>query len=120
MLNLDTHILLHALAGALTPAERSTLAAEPWGISDIVFWEIEMLYLKGRIAFGLDHPPLVTALRRITVWPITPEICAELGTLDFHSDPADEIIAATSLAHDVPLATRDVKIRSSRRVRFAA
>ena len=103
----------------LTETERSRLAEELWGISDIVFWEIERLHARGRIAFGLDYPPLVTVLRRIEVWPITPEICVRLRTLDFHSDPADEIIAATSLEYDVALMTRDSTIRTSKLVRFA-
>ena len=55
MQNLDTHILIHAIGGLLTQAERKVLAADEWGISDIVLWEIEMLYARGRIAFGLDH-----------------------------------------------------------------
>jgi PIN domain nuclease of toxin-antitoxin system len=118
MLNLDTHILIHAISGLLTGAERQELAAAPWGISDIVFWEIEMLHARGRIRFGLDHPPLIEVLRRVHIWPITPAICRKLRTLDFHSDPADEIIAATSLAYDVPLVTRDSKIRSSKLLRF--
>ena len=40
MLNLDTHILIHALDGTLTPVERRLLSAEPWSISAIVLWEI--------------------------------------------------------------------------------
>jgi PIN domain nuclease of toxin-antitoxin system len=118
MLNLDTHILIHAVSGLLTHAERQVLAADEWGISDIVLWEIEMLHVRARIAFGLDHPPLADALRRVQIWPITPEICRKLRVLDFHSDPADEIIAATSLAQDVPLVTRDARIRLSKLVRF--
>jgi PIN domain nuclease of toxin-antitoxin system len=34
--------------------------------------------------------------------------------LDFRGDPADEIIAATSVVHRVPLLTRDRRIRGSR------
>ena len=118
MLNLDTHILIHAVSNLLTPAERQVLAADEWGISDIVFWEIEMLYIRGRIKFGSDHPPLIDALRRVKIWPINREVCQRLRTLDFHADPADEIIAATSLAHNVPLVTRDDKIRTSKLLRF--
>ncbi|HEY7838420.1 MAG TPA: hypothetical protein VIC54_07465 [Terriglobales bacterium] len=33
--------------------------------------------------------------------------------LDFKADPAAEIIAATSLAHRVPLLTRDSRLRGS-------
>jgi PIN domain nuclease of toxin-antitoxin system len=118
MLNLDTHILIHAVSNLLTNAERQLLAAEEWGISDIVLWEIEMLYERGRIGFGLDHPPLIESLRRVKIWPISPEVCLALRALDFHSNPADEIIAATSLAYDIPLVTRDARIRKSKLVRF--
>ena len=43
-------------------------------------------------------------------------MCREMLTLDFSSDPADELIAAASLAHGVPLVTRDRKIRKSKLV----
>ena len=119
MLNLDTHILIHAVSNSLTNAEREVLAAENWGISDIVLWEIEMLYSRGRIRFGPDYPLLAEALLQIHIWPITLRTILHLRALDFHSDPADEIIAATSLAYDVPLVTRDTKIRASKLVRFA-
>jgi PIN domain nuclease of toxin-antitoxin system len=118
MLNLDTHILIGAVSGMLTRAERQLLAAGEWGISCIELWEIEMLYGRGRIAFGLDHAPLTASLRHIKIWPVTTAICLKLRDLDFHSGPADEIIAATSLAHDVPLVTRDAKIRQSKLLRF--
>jgi PIN domain nuclease of toxin-antitoxin system len=39
--------------------------------------------------------------------------------LDFQSDPADELIAATSVVHKVPLLTRDRRILSSNVVPFA-
>ena len=118
MLNLDTHILLHALAGNLEPAERELLAADDdWGISAIVLWEIEKLYQKGRIRHGLDYGPMTLALQRLEIWPITVDVCRNLRALDFSSDPADELIAATSLTHGVPLVTRDSRIRNSKVVR---
>ena len=40
-------------------------------------------------------------------------------TLDFNADPADHLIVATSIVHDVPLMTRDVKIRRSKLVPLA-
>ncbi len=114
MLNLDTHILLHALDGKLTPRETKALDGEPWGISAIVLWEIEKLYEKGRIRYGLDEPILSRCIEQLLVWPVTPPVCLKLRLLDFESDPADELIAATSLAYDVPLVTRDVRIHSSK------
>jgi PIN domain nuclease of toxin-antitoxin system len=114
MLNLDTHVLLHAVNGQVSDEEASVLAANPeWGISAIVLWEIEKLYQRGRIGYGLDHRPLARVIERLTVWPVNADICFNLRALDFSSDPADELIAATSLTFTVPLVTRDRKIRTS-------
>jgi PIN domain nuclease of toxin-antitoxin system len=55
-------------------------------------------------------------LARVHTWPITLDICRALRGLDFRADPADELIAATSVVHRVPLVTRDRVIRKSRRV----
>ena len=118
MLNLDTHILLHLFEDRLQPLERRILTEDgDWGICAIVLWEIETLYAKGRILYGLDYAPLLNSIRRLHIWPITVEVCLNLRLLDFESDPADELIAATSLTHDVPLITRDARIRSSKLVR---
>ncbi|HLH18339.1 MAG TPA: PIN domain-containing protein [Bryobacteraceae bacterium] len=114
MLNLDTHILLFALEGKLRPRERAVLAGERWGISDIVLWEITKLRQNGRIDLGLDSPVLARAVKRLVIWPIDQKVCRAMLSLDFSSDPADELIAATSLAHGVPLLTRDQKIRKSK------
>ena len=119
MLNLDTHILVFALSGALTPAEKAVLAAQPWGVSDIVFWELSMLIRRGRIVLDPDDPVVKGVLGQLHVWPITLEIANTIDTLDFSSDPADELIAATSLHHNIPLVTRDGRIRKSRIVPFA-
>jgi PIN domain nuclease of toxin-antitoxin system len=53
------------------------------------------------------------------VWDIDREVCrAMVRDLDFESDPAGELIAATSIVHRVPLVTRDEKILRSRMVPF--
>ena len=118
MLNLDTHILLHALHGRLELSEQQLLTDDgDWGISAIVLWEIEKLHQKGRILHGLDYGPLAIALQRLEVWPISVDVCRNLRKLDFTSDPADELIAATSLTHNVPLVTRDARIRASKVIR---
>ncbi len=118
LLNLDTHIVLRAFDGRLEPDERRILTENSaWGISAIVLWEIETLARKGRIVHGLGYEPLAAALGRLRVWPITADICRNLRRLDFASDPADELIAATSLTHGVPLLTRDSRIRTSRVIR---
>ena len=119
MLNLDTHILVHSLEDELSSAERRILAADEWGISAIVLWEVAKLAQIGRIEFDLDDPRIRRALRQIRVWPLTPAICHASCQLDFQGDPADELIAATSIVEDVPLLTRDRTIRTSRLVPLA-
>lgn len=118
MLNLDTHILIKALEGALTPHERKILSQDAdWSISAIVLWEIEKLHGCSRLHYGLDYPPLTSALDRLEIWPINRSVCLNLRSLDFTSDPADELIAATSLTHRIPLVTRDRRIRESKIIR---
>ena len=119
MLNLDTHILIHALNGTLTPKEKETLSSKAWSISAIVLWEIAKLFELGRIEIDLDDPEVIRVLSKIHVWPIDLDICRQLRHLDFDSDPADELIAATSIVHRVPLVTRDTKIRKSHKVPLA-
>lgn len=119
MLNLDTHVLLHALAGTLRPREGRLLASDAWSISAICLWEISELVQLGRIELELDAVELTRTLARIHTWPITLDICRAIRTLDFRGDPADELIAATSLTHHIPLLTRDRRIRRSRRVPLA-
>jgi PIN domain nuclease of toxin-antitoxin system len=63
---------------------------------------------------------LARALARIHTWPLTLDICRSIKSLDFDSDPADEIIAATSVVHRVPLMTRDRKLRRSKLVSIAS
>jgi PIN domain nuclease of toxin-antitoxin system len=119
MLNLDTHILLYALTDDLTSREKDLLSNDSWSISAIVLWEIAKLAELGRIKIDLDHPELTGTLARIQTWPLTLDICRAIGSLDFDSDPADEMIAATSIVHHVPLVTRDRRIRRSKRVPIA-
>lgn len=119
MLNLDTHILLGALADEVTRREREMLAREPWSVAAIVLWEIGKLAELGRIAVDLDDAELTRTLARVHVWPLTLDVCRAIRTLDFRGDPADELIAATSVVHRIPLVTRDARIRRSKRVPLA-
>ena len=118
MLILDTHILLYALAGGLRPKEKKALSDQPWSISGIALWEITMLKRRRRIEFDWKDPAVIKALGRIHVWPITQEVSRVLENLDFRGDPADEIMAATSLLHKLPFATRDANIRKSKLLKF--
>ncbi len=113
MLNLDTHILVRALDGRLTTRERALLQAHPWGISAMVLWELHALVRRGRLQMSLDDPDFLDVLRHCTVWPVDVEVARATALLDFQSDPADELIAATSLVHHVPLLTRDAVLLGS-------
>lgn len=119
MLNLDTHVFLHAIAGKLTTREDALLRGDRWGISAIVLWEIAKLAQLGKIQVDLDDPDVVRVLGAVHVWPLTREIARASTKLDVRSDPADELIAATSLVESVPLLTRDKKLRRSKVVPLA-
>jgi len=119
MLNLDTHILLHALGGRLTARERVLLSRDSWSISAIVLWEICQLQQLGRIDLDLDDGDVRRALARIQTWPLSWEVCRESCRLDITGDPADELIGATSIVHGVPLVTRDQRLRRSKRIPLA-
>ena len=119
MLNLDTHLLIFALAGGLTRRERRLLAGNRWSISAIVLWEVAKLSQLGRITLDINSPDFSRALSRVHIWPLDLSVCRKLRELDFTGDPADEIIAATSLVHNVPLLTRDRQIRKSKMIPLA-
>lgn len=119
MLNLDTHILLGLFYGELSDPEQSLIRGESLAVSDIVLWEIAKLAQHGRIDIDFNDSIFRRAMRQLTVYPITVEIARQSTLLDFRSDPADELIAATSIVEGIPLLTRDRKILKSRLVPLA-
>jgi PIN domain nuclease of toxin-antitoxin system len=119
MLNLDTHLVVALLDGSLSSRETTVVSIEPLAISPIVFWELAKLAQLRRLRMDFDSLEFRNFLRQVTVIPITFEIALISTQLDFHSDPADEIIAATSVIHRIPLLTRDRKIRKSKMVPLA-
>ena len=116
MLNLDTHILIFAVRDQLRPPEQALLAQSRWSISAIVLWELAKLVETGRVSIDLDDQDVLRVLSRLHVWPITLAIARASTRLDFKSDPADELIAATSVVQDIPLVTRDRVILQSKTV----
>lgn len=81
-------------------------------MADISIWEISMLVKKGRIE--IDTTPahfinLYLQSRNISVKSITPEISelsVNLGD-EINNDPADRLIAATSIINNARLITAD-------------
>ncbi len=119
LLNLDTHVLLHAFAGSLTSREAELLSSHGWGISAGVLWEISKLVQLERVELDLDEGEVSRSLSSLHTWPLDLEVCRTSTRLDFRSNPADELIAATSVVHGVPLLTRDKRILASKQVPLA-
>jgi PIN domain nuclease of toxin-antitoxin system len=115
---LDTHVWIWVSIEhktALNGKAKSLLRQDrqKW-ISAISCWELAKLVEKKRISFSI---PLVTWIRRslnefnINVADLSPEIAVESTQLrDFHNDPADQIITATSRVLGMPLLTSDKRI----------
>ena len=120
MLNLDTHVLVFALTDELRGAETRLLRSDRWSVSAIVLWEIAKLVQLGRIDVDLRDAAVVRAISAVHVWPITLDIAVASTQLDVRADPADELIAATSVVHQLPLVTRDRSLRRSKLVPLAA
>jgi PIN domain nuclease of toxin-antitoxin system len=114
MLNLDTNIVVNFFANSLSRAEIEVMDGQKFGICSIVLWELAKLKQLGRISFGPDDPRVLQFISETRIWAIDVDVAVASTRLDFRSDPADELIAATSLVHQVPLLTRDTVIRSSK------
>ena len=116
MLSLDTHIVVALLNGELTERERELVTGDTLAVSDIVLWELAKLVELGRLELDLEDIEFRLFLRSVAVLPITIEIASTSTELDFKSDPADEIIAATAIVEGAPLLTRDRRILKSKMV----
>ncbi len=87
-------------------------------ISDISIWEISMLIKKRKIEVATSAANFLNLFiqsRNISVQSISPEI-AELSVnfgAKINNDPADRIIAATSIIHNARLVTADQNLRNS-------
>jgi PIN domain nuclease of toxin-antitoxin system len=114
----DTHALLWWQAGGdrLSPtAARRIDRAHVVYVSPITCWEIAMLVTKGRVA--LDRPVNawindLLASSPADIADLTPAIAVLAGQLqDFHGDPVDRIIYATAATRQLPLITKDTRLR---------
>lgn len=127
---LDTHILLwwtaddHHLKGPQRATiEHALQAGERLGVSAISFWEIAKLAERGRLRFSRSLDQVFSEIEahpEIDLYPLSPRISIESTRLGprFHTDPADQIIAATARVHGLRLVTADDRIRASGVVAF--
>ncbi len=124
MIVLDTHTWLWwAGDHERLPARlrRGLAAEEDLVISAISCWEAAMLIERGRLTLAPDGRSGIrraASIPNLRVADVTEAIATNAGLLgpDFHGDPADRIIVATALELNAPLATKDERIRRSRRV----
>ena len=85
-------------------------------ICDISIWEISMLIKRKRIVVDATASGFINLLlqsRNYLVQEITPEI-AELSVnfgTEINQDPADRLIAATSILENAPIITADENLR---------
>jgi PIN domain nuclease of toxin-antitoxin system len=83
-------------------------------LSDISLLEASTLARKGKVDFGMKFSNwLEFALaENLQLLPISARIAAAENNLprNFHGDPADRIIAATAVAHQLTLLTPDPEI----------
>ena len=127
MIVVDTHIIIW---NALKPkmlsgkAEKAISAANNSdGIifCEISLWEIAMLMHKERLSIDIEYTEFIQLIlesNKYVFRGITPEI-AWLSTglfSDNNKDPADRIIAATSIIENANLVTADNELRQSKKV----
>ena len=72
-----------------------------------------------RIEIDLNDSEIKSFFNGLKIIPINLQVIQSINCLDFKSDPADEIIAATSLTYNIPLLTRDEKLIASKKTPLA-
>ena len=121
MILLDTHVWLFWVNDDRELISKKALTAinraESFGVSVISCWEIAMLVAKQRLAFNMDVQDWVNQASKypgIRLIGLDAEVAVLSTRLpgNFHGDPADRMIVATCMKHNVPLISKDKTIRS--------
>jgi len=118
---LDTHAWVWWVSEPekLSARAREAIAgARELAVSPLSCWELATKVTRGRLRLDREldvwiHQAL--SRPRLRVAELLPEIAVaagRLGSVGFHGDPADRMIAATALHHGVAVVTKDRKIRS--------
>jgi PIN domain nuclease of toxin-antitoxin system len=124
MILLDTHALIWWIEESGHLSKRAAAAIEEHGpalVSPISFWELTVLVDRGRVSVDRDLPRWcrdLLASATAEVATLTPFAAISAARLpEFHGDPADRLIYATARELDVPLVSKDAKIREYARRR---
>lgn len=123
MIILDTCALIFDALAPGKLSNKALLAVEKGdeqgllACSDISLWEISMLIKKGRLDPGTDTISFINlalSARKIKVMPITPNIAymSSFHKSFVHHDPADRLIAATTIHYKGALVTCDGLLRN--------
>ncbi len=128
MILLDTHAWIwfvddpRQLSGPARKVIEAASAANSLVISSISTWEVAMLTAGGRLKLTIDVRDWIAKCESLPFFNFVPVDNAIFMRSVFlpgplHADPADRIIIATALMQEIPIVTKDRKIRTYRRVR---
>jgi len=127
MIVVDTHIIIwnalkpEMLSGKAEKAISAANNSDGIIFCEISLWEIAMLMHKERLSIDIEYTEFILLIlesNKYVFRGITPEI-AWLSTglfSDNNKDPADRIIAATSIIENANLVTADNELRQSKKV----
>ena len=114
---LDTHAVLWIAESSARLSSRVRALArshesDTFGVAAISLLEIARKAHDGEISLAPNPAEWLADLGlRFHVWPLTPQIAWRSVTLDWaHKDPADRLIVATALEHELTLVTHDKEI----------
>jgi len=120
MILIDTHVWVWWNAKQEQRLSRAAidarLSAEMIGVSAISCWEVGNLIERDRLRLNMSASQWIhLALRpsKVCSLPTTASIAVAAGTFtepQIHRDPADRLIVATALHHDISLVTKDREI----------
>ncbi|MCA6597230.1 MAG: type II toxin-antitoxin system VapC family toxin [Pseudanabaena sp. M046S1SP1A06QC] len=119
MIVLDTHIWIWWVHGDPKLSQTAKIAIESHeslaiGISVISCWEIAKLVEYNRLTLPCEISEWfekALSYPAVQLLDLTPQIAITSTQLvNFHRDPADQIITATAKVYDCPLVTMDTKI----------
>lgn len=119
MIVLDTHVLVWLDSGSTELGSEAVdmidreFGSDVVAVSAISFWEIGMLVAKGRLAIAKPltqwRGELIEA--GLTELPVDGRVGIKAARLaDFHGDPADRLLVATTMAAGCGLLTADRQI----------
>ena len=122
MIVLDTHAWVWFVDDPRqlsAPAHKAIEAARAAGsivISSISSWEVAMLAASGRLKLTIDVRDWIAKCEALPFFNFVPVdnaifVRSVLLPGPLHADPADRVIIATALMRDIPIVTKDRKIR---------